>query len=102
MCAAQHAAVHSLTSVVASLLSDMPTSLYVCVVPGVSAVRTLHTAEDAAEGCEKWVFQLWLCPGLPRRPPINGAAAAARQMAEARKGTGSATKKQKRPNKKKR
>jgi len=64
--------------------------------------RTLHTAEDAAEGCEKWVFQLWLCTGIPRRPSINAAAAAARQLAEARRGSGSSTKKQKRPNKKKR
>jgi hypothetical protein len=62
--------------------------------------RTLRTAEDAAEGCEKWVFQLWLCTGLPRRPPIDGAAAAARQMAQERKGS-SPTKKQKRPSKKK-
>lgn len=63
--------------------------------------RTLHKAEDAAEGCEKWVFQLWMCTGLPRRPPMDAAAAAARQLAEQRKGAGSATKKQKRPNNKK-
>jgi hypothetical protein len=86
---------------VPSCLSDFVYALHVPVGLLLSC-RTLHTAEDAAEGCEKWVFQLWLCTGLPRRPPIDGAAAAARAMAEARKGTGSATQKQKRPNKKKR
>jgi collagen type III alpha len=50
--------------------------------------RTLHTAEDAAEGCEKWVFQLWLCTGLPRRPPIDAAAAAVQQLAAQRRAAG--------------
>eukprot|EP00878_Enallax_costatus_P010592 GHUV01011063.1.p1 GENE.GHUV01011063.1~~GHUV01011063.1.p1 ORF type:complete len:341 (+),score=88.25 GHUV01011063.1:250-1272(+) len=66
---------------------------------GRSDARTLHNAEDAADGCEKWVFQLWLCTGLQRRPPINAAHAAAQQLAEARK-AGQA--KPKRLNKKKR
>jgi hypothetical protein len=65
------------------------------------ACRTLHTAEDAAEGAEKWVFQLWLCAGLPIRPKVDAAAMAAQQMAAARKG-GVSPQKPKRSNKKKR
>jgi 2OG-Fe(II) oxygenase superfamily len=49
-------------------------------------LRTLHTAEDAEEGAEKWIFQLWLCSGLPRRPGGDAAAAAAAQLAAARRG----------------
>jgi 23S rRNA A2030 N6-methylase RlmJ len=62
--------------------------------------RTLHTAEDAAEGAEKWVFQLWLCAGLPIRPKVDAAAMAAQQLAAARKG-GVSPQKPKRANKKK-
>lgn len=63
------------------------------------ACRTLHTAEDAADGFEKWIFQLWVCTGLQRRPPVNAVQAAAQQLAAARK---PAQSKAKRPNKKKR
>eukprot|EP00879_Flechtneria_rotunda_P022671 GHRR01023943.1.p3 GENE.GHRR01023943.1~~GHRR01023943.1.p3 ORF type:complete len:141 (+),score=55.45 GHRR01023943.1:1041-1463(+) len=55
---------------------------------GRSDARTLHTAEDAADGHDKWVFQLWLCSTLPRRPPVDAAAHAAQQLATARKGSG--------------
>ncbi|KAF6261608.1 hypothetical protein COO60DRAFT_1500337 [Scenedesmus sp. NREL 46B-D3] len=68
---------------------------------GKSDARTLHTADDAAEGAEKWVFQLWLCAGLPVRPKVDAAAMAAQQLAAARKG-GISPQKNKRANKKKR
>ncbi|WIA11416.1 hypothetical protein OEZ85_011533 [Tetradesmus obliquus] len=67
---------------------------------GKSDARTLHTAEDAAEGAEKWVFQLWLCAGLPIRPKVDAAAMAAQQLAAQRKG-GVSPQKPKRANKKK-
>ncbi|KAF8070861.1 ALB3.1 [Scenedesmus sp. PABB004] len=53
---------------------------------GMPDARTLHTAEDAEPGAEKFVFQLWLTTALPTRPRVDAAAHAAQQLAAARKG----------------
>jgi hypothetical protein len=71
------------------------------IIHSLLACRTLHTAEDAAEGAEKWVFQLWLCTGLPTRPKVDAAAMAAQQLAAQRKG-GVSPQKPKRAKKKQR
>jgi hypothetical protein len=43
--------------------------------------RTLHAATDAAEGCEKWVFQLWLTSAVGGAAAGGGGAAAAAKKA---------------------
>jgi collagen type III alpha len=43
--------------------------------------RTLHTATDAAEGNEKWVFQLWLTSAVGGGGGGGGAGAAAKAAA---------------------
>lgn len=80
--------------------SQQAVLLWLCILLSLLACRTLHTAEDAAEGAEKWVFQLWLCAGLPIRPKVDAAAMAAQQLAAQRKG-GVSPQKPKRANKKK-
>jgi len=44
---------------------------------GIPDHRTLHTAEDAVEGHEKWVSQIWVSWGLPNEAEIAEAKAAA-------------------------
>jgi len=48
---------------------------------GLPDHRTLHTAEDALDGCEKWVSQTWVSWGLDDNDRSTGASkAVARRM----------------------
>ena len=50
---------------------------------GMPDHRTLHTAEDAVEGQEKWVSQTWISWGLDEdSKPIGGVVSPSAVMSE--------------------